>query len=590
LAQFRQALGLLESALAGGLLHGRFAAFSRLAVADREAVLRRWASHPIPKVRQAFQAFKRLTGFLWATDPSNPLWAELGYSGSDTRTPASPALRVSAISGKSTLDADAVVVGSGAGGGVVAAELARRGLQVLILEKGQYFPEPELGGQEGPGMQNLYLDRGMTATRDLSLAILAGSTVGGGTLVNWTASIAPPDWLREEWEREYGLEGLTSPAFQACVDEVQARLGVNSGASASQPFSSAGRLLEGCRRLGYAAAELSRNVAGCGEDCGFCTFGCRIGAKQSTARTYLVDAVEHGAQIIPQAEVRRVTVSAGKVTGVEAVIGERPVTIRAPRVVLAAGALGTPTILLRSGLDHPAVGRNLHLHPVLAVMGRYGETVRPWSGRLLPAYSNQFARLDDNYGFLLEVAPSHPGLGALATPWQSGEQFRRELAQTANVGVFIVLTRDKGSGRVFVDRNGFRRIDYRVSPYDRNHLLRGQQEAIRIHAAAGARQITTLHSAYNSLAETDPSAVEPFAAASARLPSGPNQVLIFSAHQMGTCRMGSSRQTAAADPHGRIWDVQGLYVADGSAFPAASGVNPMITIMSLANWIGKSIA
>jgi choline dehydrogenase-like flavoprotein len=589
LAEFRQALALLRSPVAGALLHGRFSPFHRLGPAEREAVLRRWATHPVPKLRQAFQAFKRLTGFLWATDPESPVWAELGYSGADCRSPATPLLRVEAGLSGDAFAVDAVVIGSGAGGGVAAAELARRGLHVMVLEKGSHCPEGELGGPEAVGMENLYLDRGMTATRDLSVAILAGSTVGGGTLVNWTACIAPPDWLREEWERQYGLEGLTSPAFQRCVDEVQARLGVHTGESASLPLSSAGRLLEGCRVLGYRAAELPRNVAGCGEDCGFCTFGCRTGAKQSTARTYLADAAEHGARVIAGAEVRRVLVSAGRVTGVEAVVEGRAVTIRAPRVVLAAGALGTPAILLRSGLQHSQIGRNLHLHPVMAVLGRYAEAVRPWSGRLLPAYSNQFAQLDGNYGFLLEVAPAHPGLGALATPWDSGEQYRRELGGMGQVGVFIVLVRDKGSGRVTLDRHGHRRIDYPVSGFDRRHLLRGQQEAIRVHAAAGARQVVTLHSRYNALADSSPAAVAAFAEASARVPSGPNQVLVFSAHQMGTCRMGGSREAAVADPHGQVWGVQGLYVADASAFPAASGVNPMITIMSLANWVAKGI-
>lgn len=150
-------------------------------------------------------------------------------------------MRVEPLGQETELEADAVVVGSGAGGGVAAAELARRGLRVIVLEKGSYFPEAELGMGELEGTQKLYLDR------------------------NWTASISPPDWLREEWEREHGLEGLSSPSFEDCVGEVTTRLGISAGASPS--WSSAGRLIAGCQALGYQAAELPRNVVGCGDDC-----------------------------------------------------------------------------------------------------------------------------------------------------------------------------------------------------------------------------------------------------------------------------------------------------------------------------------
>jgi hypothetical protein len=189
--------------------------------------------------------------------------------------------------------------------------------------------------------------------------------------------------------------------------------------------------------------------------------------------------VEHGARVLPRARVQRVMIEAGAVSGVAATVDGRKVTVWAPRVVMAAGALGTPEVLIRSGLSNPQLGRNLHLHPVAAVLGSYDEPVRPWSGRLLPAYCNQFARLDGNYGFLLEVAPAHPGLGALATPWQSGAQFVRELNDLDHVGVFIVLVRDRDGGRVSVGRDGRRRIDYRLSGYDRSTCSRVRRRRSR---------------------------------------------------------------------------------------------------------------
>lgn len=590
LADFRQALGLLGSPVAGALLSGQPGRFVRLERSEQEAVLRRWASHPIPLLRQAFQAFKRLAGFLAHATPGAAAWALLGYPGSDERPAAQPMLRVEPLRpDEAELSADVIIVGSGAGGGVAARELARRGLQVLVLERGGYFPEPELGMGELAGMEQLYLDRGLTATRDLSMPILAGSAVGGGTLINWTACVAPPDWLLAEWEQEYGLTGLTSAEFRACLDQVLGRLNVNSEMSASAPNSSAGRLIAGCQALGYHAAELPRNVSHCDEDCGFCTFGCKTGSKQSTARTFLADAVDLGARVVPNAEVRQVLVADNQVTGVSVRIGGREIIARAPRVVMAAGAIGTPAILLRSGLEHAHLGRNLHLHPVVAVIGQYAEEINPWAGRLLPAYSRQFARIDGNYGFLLEVAPAHPGLGALNLPWASGEQYQAEVAAMKRAGVFIALTRDRGSGRVTVDRAGRHQIDYRLSPYDRRHALKGQAELIKIHAAAGAERVITLHARLNQWqAGSEP--IEGFAARSSLLPSGPNQLPLLCAHQMGTARMGRSAKEAVANPEGAVFGLKGLHLADTSAFPAASGVNPMITAMALALWNAKQIS
>lgn len=584
IAQFRQALSLLASPAAGLLLAGRPGRFGSLDRPGREAVLRRWANHPLPPLRQAFQAFKRLAGFLTYASPGTPAWEALGYAGADSRPAGRAVLRVAPLQEhEERLTADAVVVGSGAGGGVAAAELAGRGLQVIILEKGGHFPEAELGGGELQGMQRLYLDRGLTATQDLSVPILAGSAVGGGTLINWTACVTPPDWLLEEWEQVYAIDGLTSPEFRGCVDEVLSRLSVSGEMSASEPHSSAGRLLAGCQALGYHAAELPRNVTHCGGDCGFCTFGCRTGSKQSTARTFLVDAVEQGARVIPHADVRRVLTDGGRVTGVEAEVDGRRLVIRAPRVVMAAGAIGSPAILLRSGMLHPALGRNLHLHPVVAVTGLYDEPVNPWAGRLLPAYSRQFARIDGNYGFLLEVAPVHPGLGMLNLPWKSGQQYQAEAARLRHSAIFIALVRDRGSGRVTIDRAGRHQIDYGVAPFDRKHLLRGQAELIKVHAAAGAKRVSTLHARPTLWEATGTESAEAFAARSMRLPSGPNRLPVLCAHQMGTCRMGPVAREAVANPDGEVFGVKGLHIADTSAFPAASGVNPMITAMSLAH-------
>lgn len=587
LAQVGLALSLLESGAVGLLLAGRPGRFSALSTADREARLRTWSTSPIPTLRQAFQGLKRLAAFLYYAAPEQPLRSAWGYK--KEGGPSAPStLRAHSVADASEGPYDAIIVGSGAGGGLIAAELAGRGMHVLVLERGGWVEQSQLGGEELDGMSQLYLDQGMTATADLSIPILAGSTVGGGTTVNWSAAIAPPDWLRAEWEQAHGLAGLTGAAFQRGVDEVLLRLGVSREWSTTAPAQVAGRLLAGAAALGWQGSELNRNVRECEGDCAACTFGCRSGAKQSTRQTYLIDAIEQGAVLVAGAHVHRVVIEAGAVVGVEVAIPGGVKRFSAPRVIVAAGAIASPALLLRSGLTNPNIGRHLHLHPVSAVNGFYAEEPRPWTGRLLSAYSNQFQRLEGNWGFLLEHAPIHPGLGALAFPWASGVQFATEMAQLPHAAPFIALVRDRGSGRVTLDRRGHHKVSYQVAPQDQAMLLRGQAELVRLHATAGAERIITLHSRYT--AWTAGESIEGFIQRLAELPYAPNKMLIFSAHQMGTCRLGASPTTSVANPEGAVWGVKGLWIGDASGFPSAAGVNPMITTMSLAKWVAQGIA
>jgi choline dehydrogenase-like flavoprotein len=585
LAQIGLALTLLES----GVVGRPFGRFARLRTPEREERLRRWATSTLPPLRQAFQGLKRLAAFLYWAAPDQPLRSKWGYRQEERTKETTSSLRVQSVTHASDEPYDAIVIGSGAGGGLIAAVLAGRGMRVLVLEKGEWVEQAELGGEELDGMDRLYLDRGMTATADLSIPILAGGTVGGGTTVNWSAAIAPPPWLREEWEREHGLRGLTGAGFQACVDEVLGRLGVNRDWSRTAPAQVAGRLLAGAAALGWRGGELDRNVRDCDGDCTYCPFGCRSGAKQSTRQTYLVDAMEHGATLVAGADVRRVLMEAGAAVGVE--VADRAGRVRrfrAPRVIVAAGAIASPALLSRSGLTNPHIGRHLHLHPVAAVVGLYPEAVRPWTGRLLSAYSDQFQRLEGNWGFLLEHVPAHPGLGALAYPWQSGAQFAAEMADLDRAAPFIALVRDRGSGQVTLDGRGHHRIHYRLDPADRALIQRGQEALVRLHVAAGAERVLTMYSQYSGWAAGED--VDGFLGRLARQSMAPNQLLLFSAHQMGTCRLGSSPASSVANPEGQVWGVKGLWIGDASAFPSASGVNPMITVMALARWIADGIA
>ncbi len=240
------------------------------------------------------------------------------------------------------------------------------------------------------------------------------------------------------------------------------------------------------------------------------------------------------------------------------------------------------------------LGRHLYLHASTVLIGQFDEEIAAWSGPLQTAHSDQFANLDgEGFGIKFEVTPIYPGLGASALPWGSGQSYKERMVELKHTVSLLVLMRERVGGRVTIDRWGNPRVHYALSKNDTQHLLRGVKEGARLLMAAGAREAYTLHTQLTSITrkeKNNPMAWERFDARVARLGAGPNNLALFSAHQMGTCRMGADPARSVVDETGAAHGYKGLYVADGSIFPQASGVNPMITIMGLAHWIASGIA
>ncbi|HEX5579311.1 MAG TPA: GMC family oxidoreductase N-terminal domain-containing protein [Candidatus Limnocylindria bacterium] len=602
--------------LASAAVWGRF---SRLERRDRERILQAWARHPVPRLRTAFQALKRLALFLAFADdggtnpPHNQLWSRIGYEpASPPEAAPSPALRPIALDrtpgATVELEADCVVVGSGAGGGVVAARLAEAGLAVLVLEAGPFMTEAELPRTEGAAFRDLYLDRGTTATADLGVTILAGSGVGGGTTINWTTSLAPPDWLRAEWATTHGLDGFDG----AEADDDLARL---SRELDLQPPSIIPRkdqlILDGAARLGWEAGPSLRNAGPC-TDCGACGFGCPYGHKRAGTRAHLASACAAGARLVARAVVDGVTISGGSVMGVrgrllpdQAGNVPRPFTVRTGSVVVAAGALRTPLILRASGLGHGQLGRNLRLHPVVAIAARLPDPVDAWLGPTQAARSLEWCRPGPaaadgagpaHGGFVIESAPPHPGLTASALPWESGAREMALMDEIRQFAPLIALIRDQGAGRVHWSRGGHPRIEYRVSAADGDTARRALVEMARLGRAAGATRLLVAATPPLWWSQGDGGhGFERFLRSAARLSTSPNRVSFFSAHQMGTARSGADPRAHPCDPHGRVRAdvsgalVPGLYVGDASLFPSASGVNPMLAVMVLAERTARAV-
>ncbi|GMA16197.1 GMC family oxidoreductase [Deinococcus metallilatus] len=586
--------GLLE------LLDG-LAFFSRLHRAPlkvREGVLNAVAARNA-RAAGGLTALRRLTLMLGyaVTDGQgrNPFWPQFGYSGplgAEART--TPDLPNTEPEDGAVLTADVVVIGSGAGGGVIAGELSARGLKVTVLEAGRQYPDADLGRSELWAYRHLYWRGGPAATADGNVSLLAGQTVGGGTTVNWMNCVRTPPEVREEWARA-GLRGLDTAEFDGHLDAVMRRLQANN--ECSEFNGTHQRMIEGAMRLGYSFQRAYRNADPRLHDprhAGHCGFGDATGSKQSTARTYLKDALERGATLIEGAAAGRILTAGGHATGVEVTLhtrtGERRhFTVRAPQVVVAGGALETPALLRRSGIGGPAVGEFLHLHPCGAVVGVFDHDQQNWWGATQGAIVDEFGGRRDGYGYLIETIQYTTGLSAAASAWQDAVTHKERMARHANTVTLIHLTRDRGSGRVTLDEGGQARVTYSVSdPLDVENFFHGQASVARLLATAGAHTIYTLHdraAPWHAGQDLEARLREWRA-----LPLGAGGHAVFSAHQMGTARMGLDPATSVAGPEGELHDIQGVWVGDTSAFPTSSGANPMITCMALARRTAQFIA
>lgn len=592
-------------------LTGRGAPFDRLSLEDRTAVLAAWSTSRLQARRAGFQALKRLVNVAWytwpVTDGWHPTWSAAGYPG-PLPPPAGPVvapppvadeagrLPVLTITADTTLDCDVVVCGSGAGGGVVAGILAEAGLDVVVLEAGPNLGPGDFTQVEGDMLGRAYVDGGLLMTRSGSLPILAGHGVGGGTLINWTSSFALPEATRAQWDRLSGLRLFSSTTFVAAIERVSARIDVNVESSPAAPRDQV--LERGLRALGWDVDVIPRNARGCPSDleCGYCGLGCRHGTKRSTAATYLADAIAAGARLVAGATADRVILEGGRASGVVATVraggGAVPVrlTVRARRVVAACGTLHTPALLLRSGLSNPGIGRGLRLHPVTAVAGIFDERIEPWTGQMQTRGSRHVADVRDGYGALLETGPIHWALPASAFGWDGPERHRADVERLAHIGVAGILLRDRDPGRVVLGRDGRPRVDYELSAFDKANLRVALDAGARVMAAAGAKELLSLHQPPVRAVAGAAGWVDRFAAdLVARDPGGARMALI-SFHQMGTAAMGGSPRSAVTTETGAVYGVPGLYVADGSLFPSASGVNPMLTIMSIADLVARGIA
>ncbi|PNT67534.1 long-chain-alcohol oxidase FAO1 isoform X2 [Brachypodium distachyon] len=621
-------------------------------VERREAALQRWtrARWLIP-VKIAFAIVKSLLFNVFYTkvneNSENPCWKAIGYSVPDVeeqrrrrkngteatarrrpldkgvvetrelddaallRSLAAKGLTVKPAASNGphhTVQCDAVIVGSGCGGGVAAAVLAAAGHKVVVLEKGDYFAAQDYSSVEGPSMERLYEQGGIFCTSNVTTVLYSGTTVGGGSAVNWSASIRTPREILQEWSRGHGLPVFASAGYAQAMDAVSARLAV-SDACLEEGFQNK-VVRRGCEALGLPVDAVPRNSSA-DHYCGSCNLGCPTGDKRGTDTTWLVDAVEHGAVIITGCKADRFILESSytgkgrrgkKCVGLVATCGitQKKLRIEAKVSISACGALMTPPLLRSSGLKNRHIGRNLHLHPVSMAWGYFPEEPEPqeqdaeeiisgkcYEGGIITSMHRVTERT------IIETPALGPGAFASLVPWESGRDMKERMRRYARTAHAFALVRDRGAGSV----DGEGRVHFVPSRDDNEELRNGLRRALRIMVAAGAAEVGThrsdgLRLRCKGVRDEDLEAfLDDVAVARGPMQAGTDTwALLCSAHQMGSCRMGSSPREGAVDGSGESWEAEGLYVCDGSLLPTAVGVNPMITIQSLAYCLSKNIA
>ncbi|MCO5397522.1 FAD-dependent oxidoreductase [Ralstonia soli] len=584
-------LGLIDGLAAQGIVSA--SQLSREQILSRTAMLGAMAMVGI----NALTALVRYATYgLPDASGKNPFWKHWGYPGPvSAPVQAEKPIRPVVPKGDVTVHADVVVVGSGAGGGVMAGKLTQAGLKVVVLEAGGYFNESDFNQSEPWALQNLYWRGGSTSTADMNVSMLAAATLGGGTTVNWSNCLRTRAWVRDEWAREHGLDGVDGPDFERHLDAVSQRIGVNDQCSDLNGPNQ--RVKDGADKLGWSFKLLSRNADKATydpENAGYMAFGDQSGSKLGTMRTYLQDAFDGGADIIVRCRADRVLVEGGRAAGVDATYRDpatgatAKVTVRAPRVVVAGGTLESPALLLRSGIGGPAVGNYLRLHPVAIISAEYQAPQNAWWGAPMTGMINEFEHPENGYGFLIQTPFFGAGTTAASMPFTTAAAHKAAMHRVGYSSATIGLTRDHGHGRITIDANGEAVPTYAVTDsLDIANLRKGVETQVRMHHAAGALKITALAAGAPAWRWGDD--LEAYIARLQRIPFRLGGFQLFSAHQMGTCRMGKDPRTSVAGPFGELHDTPGVWIGDASAFPTSSGTNPMLSTMALAHRTAEAI-
>lgn len=487
------------------------------------------------------------------------------------------------------LECDVVVVGSGAGGAVIACELAEAGHDVIVLEEGPFVPALEHGKMR-PSESLRHVWRGGAFTVAFGLGdtphinVTMGRVVGGSSAVTGGVCFRIPDMVMDRWRKERGMTHLTDAALEPYYASVEHAVHVETVPNHMRSKSTE-LFVRGAEARGLEMKPISRNTDGC-NGCGRCNFGCPHVAKMSVDVTYLPRAAAKGARIYADVLVDRVLMRGDRAIGVSGRMGNgkhgKPkdeIVVRAKRVVLAAGAAFTPLLLRRSGISGVSeqIGKNVTVHPAFRMIARFDEDVSGWKGALQSAYTDSL----EHEGITMMGLFVPPAVLAATMPGQGPELLARA-AKVNHLAIFGGIIHDEGGGRVWSGPGREPILTYRMERSERALVPRVIREMGEAFFAAGAKEVFTPVLGAPGMTADAFRAFDFEGVKSSALECS-------SQHPLGSCRMGMTREHSVVDTVGKVWDTRELYIADGSIVPTSLGVNPQLAIMTLATRVAWNL-
>lgn len=502
-----------------------------------------------------------------------------------------PIVDLSKENAPATITTEICIIGSGCGGGTAARLLAEAGHEVLILEEGRDLIGPERTQRDAPMYDQLYMDRGGRASHDLAVSVLQGRVLGGGGVINACDVVPPPDGVLRHWVDKYGLEDFAPGQFRPFVEAALADL---SASRIADDFvnKANSKLREGTEALGLRGEVMMHNRVGCA-GLGTCLIGCPIHAKRNPRMVALPKAFEAGARVLTRAratkidkaneELKEITVRSLDPGGYRELAR---FTVRAKIVIVAANAIASAQLLLRSSIGNEHVGRNLTLQPQLSIIGMFEERIAAFDGIPQSYAVTEFEEEDNSkhglWGYRIEGIMGTPGIVSTLLPF-SGTAAMEGMARYDHMAASLLLVPDAPSGTVEVERDGRLTIRYEQREDHRARLRHAIEIGAKIYLAAGATEV---------LVPTVPPLVirSPSEATKAKdLALAPATAPMISAHQQGTVRFASGPRDGGADLDGQVYGTRDVYVFDSSGFPTSSSSHTMTPIIASSRMLTSKL-